>query len=118
MLLKLELLNFFRGLDFFSDFFQQSAALVNCAELAEINGFLSTNSIATIYYITQKAFDRKKAVKEIELLTEIFEIAPVNKAVIVDALKLNFKDFEDAIIHEAARCIPFHCARKCALYRR
>lgn len=87
------------------DFVRESAALVNCVELAEINGFLSANSIATIYYIAQKAFSRQKAVKEIELLTEIFDIAPVNKTVIVDALKLGFKDFEDAIIHESARCI-------------
>lgn len=84
------------------DFFQESAALVNFVELGEINGFLSANSIATIYYLTQKAFNRKKAVKEIELLTTIFDIAPVNKTVIVDALRLDFKDYEDAIIHESA----------------
>ncbi len=87
------------------DFLQDSVALVNHVELAEINGFISASSIATIYYIAQKAFNRKKAEKEIELLTEIFGIAPVNKTVIVDALKLGFKDFEDAIIHESAKCI-------------
>jgi predicted nucleic acid-binding protein len=87
------------------DFLQESVALVNHVELAETNGFISASSIATIYYIAQKAFNRKKAEKEIELLTEIFDIAPVNKTVVVDALKLGFKDFEDAIIHESARCI-------------
>lgn len=87
------------------DFLQESVALVNHVESVEINGFLSASSIATIYYIAQKTFSRKKAVKEIELLTEIFGIAPVNKTVIVDALKLGFKDFEDAIIHESAKCI-------------
>ncbi len=87
------------------DFLQDSVTLVNYVELAEINGFLSASSIATIYYIAQKALSRKKAEKEIELLTEIFGIAPVNKNVIVDALKLGFKDFEDAIIHESARCV-------------
>ncbi|MGD2089684.1 MAG: PIN domain-containing protein [Candidatus Aminicenantes bacterium] len=87
------------------DFLQESVALFNHVELAEINGFISASSIATIYYIAQKAFNRKKAEEEIELLTEIFGIAPVDKTVIVDALKLGFKDFEDAIIHESAGCI-------------
>lgn len=91
------------------DFLQESVALVNHVELAEINGFLSASSIATIYYIAQKTFNRKKAETEIELLTEIFDIAPVNKTVIVDALKLGFKDFEDAIIHESAKCINADC---------
>ena len=50
------------------DFLQESVALVNLVELAEINGFLSAGSIATIYYIAQKTFNRKKAEKEIELL--------------------------------------------------
>jgi predicted nucleic acid-binding protein len=87
------------------DFFQESLALVNHVELSEINGFLSACSIATIYYIARRAFSRKKAEKEIELLTEIFNIAPVNQTVIINASKLGFKDFEDAIIHESARYI-------------
>jgi predicted nucleic acid-binding protein len=87
------------------EFFQESLALVNHVESSKINGFLSASSIATIYYITQKAFSRKKAEKEIELLTEIFSIAPVNQTVIIDALKQGFKDFEDAIIHESAKYI-------------
>lgn len=91
------------------EFLQDSVALVNKVELTEINGFLSASSIATIYYIAQKTFNRKKAEKEIELLTEIFGIAPVNKTVIVDALKLSFKDFEDAIIHESAKFVNADC---------
>jgi len=87
------------------DFLRDSIALVNYVEFNEIEGYLSANSIATIYYIAQKAFNRKKAEKEICLLTEIFEIAPVNRTVIINALRLGFKDFEDAIIHESARSV-------------
>ncbi len=32
-----------------------------------------------------------------------FEVAPVNRAVIDDALKLGFKDFEDGVMHEAGQ---------------
>lgn len=55
-----------------------------------------------LLYITKRV-QQEKAVEEVELLTKIFKIAPVNKTVITKALKLGFKDFEDAIIHESAR---------------
>jgi predicted nucleic acid-binding protein len=45
------------------DFLQESVALVNHVELAEINGFISASSIATIYYIAQKAFKWIKTFK-------------------------------------------------------
>lgn len=39
----------------------------------------------------------------IQTLLSLFEIAPVNRVVIEQALELKFSDFEDAVLHEAAR---------------
>jgi hypothetical protein len=36
-------------------------------------------------------------------LLQLFEVAPVNRAVLEDALALGFADFEDAVLHEAGR---------------
>ena len=36
-------------------------------------------------------------------LLGLFEVAPVTRAVLTDALDLDFPDFEDAVLHEAAR---------------
>jgi len=33
----------------------------------------------------------------------LFEVAPVTRAVLTDALDLGYPDFEDAVLHEAAR---------------
>jgi len=41
--------------------------------------------------------------KHIRLLLSLFEVAPVNRAVIENALDLGFSDFEDAVLVEAAR---------------
>jgi hypothetical protein len=38
----------------------------------------------------------------LELLLEIFDVAPVNRATLIDALKLGVADFEDAVVHQAA----------------
>lgn len=43
------------------------------------------------------------ALSEIRKLLSIFEIAPVNRPVLEGALEIGFKDFEDGVIHEAAR---------------
>lgn len=34
---------------------------------------------------------------------KLFEVAPVNRAVLEAAVSLGFKDFEDAVLHESAR---------------
>ena len=38
-------------------------------------------------------------------MLSLLEIAPVNKTVLEGALNLPFKDFEDAVLHEAARLV-------------
>jgi len=40
---------------------------------------------------------------EIGKLLSIFEVAPVNRPVLEAALDLDLADFEDAVLHEAAR---------------
>ncbi len=37
------------------------------------------------------------------VLLRLFEVAPVNRAVLEGALVLGFDDFEDAVLHEAGR---------------
>ncbi len=52
-----------------------------------------------------KCFSRVEAGESISLLLSLFEIAPVNKTALKGALNLPFKDFEDAVLHEAARLV-------------
>ena len=47
--------------------------------------------------------DNESAANQIQQLLSLFEIAPVNRVVIEQALQSGFSDFEDAVLYEAAR---------------
>jgi predicted nucleic acid-binding protein len=72
-------------------------------ESGEIEGWLCGTTVTTLYYLIGKCAGTAKARESISILLSLFEIAPVNKTVLDRALKLPFKDFEDAVLHEAAR---------------
>jgi predicted nucleic acid-binding protein len=79
--------------------------LVSKVEKKEIIGYLGATTVTTLYYLAAKVAGKKKADLEINKLLSIFQIAPVNKSVLAEAIKTKFKDFEDAVLHEAAKQI-------------
>ncbi len=74
-------------------------------ETGEIAGYLCGTTVTTIYYIVRKNLGVDVARKCLSSLLKLFEIAPVNRPVLLDALTLDFGDFEDAVLHESARAI-------------
>jgi len=83
-------------------FSDNAMKLFNAVESSTINGFICANSICTIAYLLQRHQNKQFAVTHIELLLELFEIAPVNRSTIQEALTAKFSDFEDAIIYKSA----------------
>lgn len=79
--------------------------LVSKVEKKEIQGYLGATTVTTIYYLASKVAGKKQADLEISKLMSIFQIAPVNKSVLTEAIKTKFNDFEDAVLHEAAKQI-------------
>ena len=79
-----------------------AAYLFTKVEQSEISGFLCATTITTIHYLLRKSLNQKQAMAHIQTLLSLFEIAPVNRIVIEQALELKFTDFEDAVMHEAA----------------
>jgi len=80
-----------------------SAMLLSKVETGEILGFLGATTVTTIHYLTTKVIGTEQAQHEIKKLITLFEIAPVNRTVLEGAITLKFPDFEDAVLHEAAR---------------
>lgn len=78
-------------------------ALFAAVERGELNGVISATTVTTIFYLARKGVGRERALEEIRRLLKLFTIATVNRAVIEDAIGLRFSDFEDAVLHEAAR---------------
>ncbi|SMP03948.1 Predicted nucleic acid-binding protein, contains PIN domain [Desulfurobacterium pacificum] len=94
-------------------FSELASKLLSKVEEGEVSGLVCATTITTIYYLASKAFDRKKANECIELLLNLFEVASVNRIVIESAKKLNFKDFEDAVIYASA----LHSGCNCVVTR-
>jgi predicted nucleic acid-binding protein len=83
--------------------FSTSAALLfSKVEKGELSGYLCATTITTIHYLICKALGTRHAQKYVGNLLSLFEIAPVNRAALEEALRSRFEDFEDAVIHEAS----------------
>jgi predicted nucleic acid-binding protein len=68
-----------------------------------INGAICATTATTIYYIAAKSFGARRARDQIHGLLGLFEVAPVDRDVLDGALDIDFRDYEDAVVHEAAR---------------
>ncbi len=73
-------------------------------ESDKISGFLCATSITTIYYLINKSVDKSKADDIIDKILQLFNIADVNKNILIKSLKNNGKDFEDSVIYTSAEC--------------
>jgi hypothetical protein len=66
-------------------------------------GHLGATTLTAIHYIARRNVGTIAAHEMMKDLLQIFEVAPVNRAVLEGALALGFDDFEEAVLHEAAR---------------
>jgi predicted nucleic acid-binding protein len=80
-----------------------AAEALSRAEAGQIEGCLCATTITTIYYLAAKAVGAKQALLAVRKLLGMFEIAPVNRPVLAAAIESRIGDFEDAVLHEAAR---------------
>ena len=85
------------------DPFCKSAALLLAeVERKKVEGFVCSTTVTTIYYLVEKAKDRKFALTQVENLLKIFRISQVDKPCLESALRSKIKDFEDAVLIESA----------------
>ncbi|MEK7793664.1 MAG: PIN domain-containing protein [Candidatus Hydrogenedentota bacterium] len=83
-------------------FYRDSSRVLTAIDRNQLSGFLCATTITTIHYIVEKARTTKFAADQIARLIGLFEVAPVNKSIILAALAAKVKDFEDAVIVESA----------------
>ncbi len=84
-------------------FADNAATLFSAVETGQITGCLCATTLTTIHYLASKAVGAKQATQAIATLLGLFEVAPVTRAVLDDALGAGFTDFEDAVLYHAAR---------------
>ena len=84
-------------------FAEYAHRLFALAETDALTLCVSSLSFSNLYYILRKLKGHETAVALLKQLRLLVEVATVSEAQIESALSSNFKDFEDAIQHFAAK---------------
>ena len=82
---------------------EAASKLFALVDNGRIDGALCATTVTTIFYIAAKDFGRHRAREQVRALLELFTVAAVDREVLDRALAGAFTDYEDAILHEAAR---------------
>ena len=77
--------------------------ILAAVESGLITGVISATSVTTVFYLATKTVGVRRAKAHIRTILSLFDVAPVTKAVLARAVESGITDFEDAVIHEAAR---------------
>jgi predicted nucleic acid-binding protein len=89
-------------------FAEPSAAAWRAVEVGQAEGVLSAHAVTTLHYLNAREVGAKKARDTTEALLSVFDVAPVDDAVLRAALGLRWPDFEDAVTASAARRAKCH----------
>ena len=88
---------------------QAAVQLIARIERKEISGYVCATTITTIFYLAAKAVGIAAAHVQIKQLLVLFDVAQVDKTVLLNASQAGFSDFEDAVLHEAGRQVGVDC---------
>jgi len=84
-------------------FADASAAVWAAIENGDAEGLLSAHAVTTLHYLNMKAVGTRMATETTEALLSVFNVAPVDEAVLRSAVSLQWQDFEDAVTAAGAR---------------
>ena len=67
-----------------------------------LDGVVGATTLTTIHYLARKTLGTRKASEVVSGLLDLFDVAPVDGDTLRSACGLDFADYEDAVLHEAA----------------
>ena len=70
-------------------------------EQSSIEAALCATTVTTVDYLLTQSLPRNEARRALQALLGLFEVAPVNRAVLEGALGSRIEDFEDAVLEQA-----------------
>ena len=84
-------------------FVDAATRLFGLIERSRMEGLLCATTITTVDYLLAQSLPRLQSREALRRLLELFEIAPVNRSVIEEALRSRIPDFEDAVLEQSGR---------------
>lgn len=85
------------------NYFADADKILKLAFEKKIIAFITATTVTNIFYIARKEKGKSEALDFIKSILAFIDIANVDKKVVLDALELDFQDFEDAIQESSAR---------------
>ena len=82
---------------------EAATILFSQAESGLLEGYLCATTVTTIHYLASKGIGNRKSRNAIRKLLSFLAVATVDGGVIARALDGKFRDFEDAVIDQAAK---------------
>lgn len=76
-------------------------AVFALVDSGRVRGVVGATTITTVFYLAAKAVGVIRAREHVRSLLDLFDVASVDRAVLVAALDAGFDDFEDGVLHEA-----------------
>ncbi len=86
-------------------FANAAARIFAQVEESRIEGVLCATTLTTVDYLLGQALPKHKARAALQQLLNLFEIAPVNRPVLEQALISDITDYEDAVLEQSARLV-------------
>lgn len=83
-------------------FSEDASLIIEISSIRKFEIYISSTSITDIYYILSKKYTKKIALEFIMDLAKNFNLTNVNHSTILEAIKSNFNDFEDAVQYQSA----------------
>lgn len=84
-------------------FAEPASRIFALAEQSKIEASLCAITVTTIHYLLTQSLPRDDARRALRALLRLFEVAPVNRSVMEEALQSKIADFEDAVVEQAGR---------------
>ena len=85
-------------------FADDSSRVFELCERGVVKGFITASTATDIFFLTHRHFhDTERTYFAFGKLLEIFKIAPVTNAEILEAYLMRFPDFEDALLSVCAQ---------------
>jgi predicted nucleic acid-binding protein len=88
-----------------SPFDVEAVELFRHAHSGTVVSIIGATTVTTIHYLACKTIGAAMATQKVRQLVSLCEVAPVTKAVLVDALTTGLPDFEDGLLEAAAYAV-------------
>ena len=83
-------------------FVDESAQVMDQVVRGAVTGLMCATTVTTIFYLASREVGGEEAMRHIQKLMNLYEVAPVTRSVLDAAITSNSPDFEDAVLAEAA----------------